>query len=110
MKPFKMTELHRNLLIAICAKSYRGEPSLCREFDKDWRKHTKDSYSKLVGGRLRTVYLEPRSPLVEDALFDLVRADYIDWFGGGDQGFKPLNYKGTLKGHKWVAARHKKAA
>ena len=88
-----MTALEREILKAVRASTWRGEPSLCRQFDKDWRKHTPRSYSRIVNGRWQDVFEAARSPMVEDALFNLVRADKIEWFGGGDQGFEPLKYR-----------------
>lgn len=73
-----MNELEEKLLAAIKAKSYRGEASLCRQFDRDW-----------TGWRAS----EARSEKVEDALFRLVRTGRIEWFGGGPRGFDPLKYR-----------------
>lgn len=73
--------LQSRLLVAIRAKSWRGEASLCREFDQSW---TGDSALA-------------RSPAVEDALFALVQAGKVEWFGGGQSGDEPLKYRTTGK-------------
>jgi hypothetical protein len=79
----RLPELQSKLLAAILAKAWRGEASLCRQFDRNW-----------LGNRAS----EARSVAVEDALFALVRAGKIEWFGGGDQGFGPLKYRAACQG------------
>lgn len=77
----KLPELQCKLLRAILARAWRGEASLCRQFDKRWK------------GRHAS---EARSEAVEDALFALVRAGKIEWFGGGEQGVEPLKYRAAV--------------
>lgn len=86
-----MTDLQSKLLIAICSKSYRGEASLCRQFDRNWK-----------GWRAS----DAQSEAVEDALYQLVRTRYADWFG---DNLRALKYRGTPKGQRWFAAQNKAA-
>jgi hypothetical protein len=86
------------LLRAIRARTWRGEASLCRQFDKDWRKHTQIHDTRLRRGRWHYVYGIARSPDVEDALYALVRAGKIEWFGGGTTGEEPLKYREVRRG------------
>jgi hypothetical protein len=63
----ELVELHARILAAVSAKRWRGEISLCLEF----------------GGA------KTHAP-TEDALFALVQAGQLEWFGDNS---RPLRYR-----------------
>jgi hypothetical protein len=75
-----LSKLERRILKAVATKRWRGEVGLCKEF----------------GG------VDQHGPTV-DALFSLVRWNYLEWFGAEGRGDVPLRYRVTGLGRAHLA-------